>query len=155
MKQMKRFLQLTWSGVTTARVIFFNVLFLIVIVFLLGLWLADNTPVVPSRAALVWRPVGVIVDQLAGDPEQQAIDRLTGSAQKQTLTKDLLDAIEIAATDERIEVLFLDLNGLGGGGLTKLQQLGRAIKDFRDNGKKVIAAADNYTQAGYYLARPR
>ena len=145
MQKLKRFFHLAWSGLNALRILFFNILVLILVVGLLALWLGDSKPKVPARAALVLRPVGNIVDQLDGDPQQQAIDQLTGNATGQTPTKDLLDAIELAAKDARIEILVLDLNAMGGAGLTKLQQIGRAIKDFRSVGKKVVAVADSYS----------
>ena len=152
LKKLKRFFQLAWSGLNGLRIVFFNLLVLVLVVGLLSLWLGDSKPKIPSRAALVLRPVGSIVDQLDGDPQQQAIDQLTGNASGQTLTKDLLDAIEMAVVDGRIEALVLDLNAMGGGGLTKLQQIGRAIQDFRNAGKKVVAVSDGYSDASYYLA---
>ncbi len=152
MQKLKRFFHLAWSGLNALRILFFNILVLILVVGLLALWLGDSKPKVPARAALVLRPGGNIVDQLDGDPQQQAIDQLTGNATGQTPTKDLLDAIELAAKDARIEILVLDLNAMGGAGLTKLQQIGRTIKDFRSVGKKVVAVADSYSDASYYLA---
>ena len=116
LKKLKQFFQLAWSGLNGLRIVFVNLLVLVLVVGLLSLWLGDRKPKIPSRAALVLRPVGSIVDQLDGDPQQQAIDQLTGNASGQTLTKDLLDAIEMAVVDGRIEALVLDLNAMGGGG---------------------------------------
>ena len=57
-----------------------------------------------------------------------------------------------AKDDKRIKVLLLDVDGLGGAGLTKLQDLRAAVDDFKKSGKKVVAAADGFNQSQYYLA---
>jgi protease-4 len=110
---------------------------------------------VPDGAALVLKPEGTIVEQLSGgDPFQRLIAEQAGAGAmaKETLLKDLVDAIRAAKDDKRIKVLYLDLNDLSAAGLTKLRDLGRALAEFRTSGKKVVAYADNYMQTEYYLA---
>jgi protease-4 len=124
---------------------------------LVGLALAvlRSRPKVPDGAALVVRPQGTIVEQLAaGDPLERFVAESAGvgSRTKETLLKDLLDAIRAAKDDKRIKALHLDLDDLAGAGLTKLRDLGAAIADFRKSGKKVVAYGDDYLQAQYYLA---
>ena len=63
-----------------------------------------------------------------------------------------LEAIEAGKDDDRVKLLVLDLNYMGGAGLSKLQALKRAIEDFKTTGKKVIATSDFYLQSQYYLA---
>jgi protease-4 len=112
-------------------------------------------PKVPDGAALVVKPQGTIVEQLSGgDPLQRlAADSAgVGSMARETLLKDLLDAIRAAKDDARIKALYLDLNDLSGAGLTKLRDLRAAIAEFRKGGKKVVAYADSYLQPSYYLA---
>jgi protease-4 len=124
---------------------------------LVGLALAvlRSRPKVPDGAALVVRPQGTIVEQLAaGDPLERFVAESAGvgSRTKETLLKDLLDAIRAAKDDKRIKALHLDLDDLAGAGLTKLRDLGAAIADFRKSGKTVVAYGDDYLQAQYYLA---
>ena len=110
---------------------------------------------VPDGAALVVRPEGVIVEQLSGgDPLQRYVAETAGagSMAKETLLRDLLDAIRTARDDRRIKAVFLDLDDMSGAGLTKLRDLGTALADFRKTGKKVVAYADFYLQPPYYLA---
>jgi protease IV len=130
-----------------------NALFLGILVALaVAAWTAR--PRVPDGAALVVKPQGTIVEQLAAtDPLQRlAGGSLPGSGAKETLLKDLLDAISAAKDDARIKAIHLDLNDMGGTGLTKLRDLRAAIAAFRESGKKVVAYADAYAQAPYYLA---
>ena len=48
--------------------------------------------------------------------------------------------------------MVLNLGGLDNSGLSKLQDVAQAIKDFKTAGKKVIAVGDQYSQSQYYLA---
>ncbi len=139
-------------GFDLFRRVLVNLVFLALIVALLVLWFRSGGPEVPDKAALVLNPKGNIVEQLEGDAQERAINEILDLQEPETLLKDLLDAIEAAQKDDRIQALFLDLDSLQGAGLTKLQQLGRAISGFRESGKTVIAAADEYGMASYYLA---
>jgi protease-4 len=62
-----------------------------------------------------------------------------------------LDRIKKAAKDERIAGLYLDLNELDVG-YGKLNELRRAVADFKATGKKVFAYAEEYSQKAYLLA---
>jgi len=70
----------------------------------------------------------------------------------ETLLQDVLDTIDSAAKDENISLLLLDLKNLKHAGLNQLMAIGQAIENFRSPLKKVIAAADYYTQTQYYIA---
>jgi protease-4 len=141
-----------WRGLDQTRRFTVNVLFVVLVVLLLGWLLSGGGPDIPDQTALVLAPDGDLVEQLSGDPLDRALEQLAGDAQPETLMRDLLDSIAAAETDDRVQVLLLDLNDMGGAGLSKLQTLRAAIEDFKSTGKKVIAAADSYTQSSYYLA---
>ena len=112
----------------------------------------DEEPRIPSSAALLIAPEGALVEQLSGDPIGRVLARANGTRVQETLLKDLIDAIRLAKDDERIHVLVLQLDGLAGTGLSKLQELGREILSFRESGKKVVAIGDQFTRDQYYLA---
>jgi len=144
----------SWRALDASRKVAVNLLFVAIVAGLvaLALALAGGGPDVPKRTALVLAPSGDLVEQLDGDPMGRAIAELTGDSEPQTLLRDLLDAIAAAKDDKRVEVLLLDLNRMGGAGLTKLQDLKAAVEDFKTSGKPVIATADAYSQGPYYLA---
>ena len=139
-------------GIDTTRRMTLNLLFVAVIVVLLVVAFSGGGPEVPKSTVLVVAPAGSLVEQLGGDPVERMKQELMGGGEPETLLKDLVDAISAAKEDERVKGLVLDLDKLGGAGLTKLQDLGAAIDDFKSTGKTVIATADNYSQSGYYLA---
>src|SRR5690606_16559524 len=126
-------------------------LLLIIFGFVLGVWRV-SVPIVPARAALHVAPEGEIVDQLSGDPIERAIAQAQGLERAETLLWDLTDAIRGAAKDKRIAVMVLHLDYMSGAGQATLEELARAIDEFRASGKKVIAYGTAYLQDQYYLA---
>jgi len=149
---VRRFFGALWRGLDQTRRITVNVLFVVLVVLLIGWLLSGDGPDIPDRTALVLAPEGDIVEQLSGDPLDRAIEELAGGAEPQTLLRDLLDTIAAAKDDDRVQVLVLDLDRMGGAGLSKLRDLSAAIADFKSAGKKVVATADGYSQSSYYLA---
>ena len=140
-----------WTGVDGIR----KVLHLLVLLFIFSIVfgaISSTVPRLPSEAALIIQPVGVLVEQLAGDPYDRAIAGLLGDEDPQTLVQDIVDGLEYAKDDSRIKAVVLDLRSLRGGGLSKLHRIGAALDEFRASGKPVIANADFLDQRAYYLA---
>jgi protease IV len=148
---LARFFRGIWTGVNGVRKLLHLVLLLFIFSIVIGV-LSASTPKLPDRAALVIRPYGNLVEQLEGDPFDRALAELTGDANPQTLMQDIVDGLHFARDDDRIKAVLLDLGSFSGGGLSKLQQIGAAIDEFRESGKPVIAVADAYGQPSYYLA---
>ena len=146
-----RIFSMLWSGIDGVR----KVLHLFILLFIFSVVisaLASRTPTMPAKASLVIRPVGNLVEQLAGDPYERALQELLGEENPQTLVQDVIDGLDFAKADSRIKAVVLDLSAMPGGGLSKLQRIGNAIDDFKSSGKPIIATADYYGQGAYYLA---
>jgi protease-4 len=139
-----------WSGVDALRKVLHLVLLLLVFIVFFGT-MADAPTVLPESAALVIQPKGALVEQLEGDPYERALAELLDDGKPQTLVQDIVDALQYAKDDDRIEMVHLELSGLGSAGLSKLQTVGAAIDDFKTSGKRVVASADFLSQGGYYL----
>jgi protease-4 len=134
---------------------FRRVLHLVFLLFVLSVavtLLSLPRPVVPAAAALVLDPEGTIVDQLSGDPFQRALALAQGLDFGETLLSDLIEAVRQAETDDRIKALVLSLDSLRGAGLSKLDELGQAIEDFKQSGKPVFAIGAGFDRNQYYLA---
>ncbi|MDH3863920.1 MAG: signal peptide peptidase SppA [Gammaproteobacteria bacterium] len=140
-----------WSGIDSFRKVLHLLLLLFVFAIFVGA-LSGTTPMLPDRAALTIKPVGVIVEELEGDPFDRAVAELLDEAQPQTVLQDIVDALEYASDDDRIGAVHIELSSLGGAGLPKLQRIARAIEDFKESGKPVIASADFMTQQAYFIA---
>jgi protease-4 len=140
-----------WRGLDRLR----RVLHLIL---LLGLFLllvvsaVGGRVFIPRTAALVIEPRGVLVDQLSGDALQRALARAQGAPLQETLVRDIIDALRSARDDERIKGVVLDLDGMTGAGLSKLQEIAAELRRFKESGKPVVAVGDSFTRDQYYLA---
>lgn len=141
-----------WHGANGLRKVLHLLLLLVVFAVFFGAISGGTPPLLPQKAALVIRPSGALVEQLAGNPYDRAMAELLGEVQTQTLVQDVIDALDYARTDDRIAAVHLELSALAGGGLNKLQRIAQAIEAFRESGKPVVASADIFAQAGYYLA---
>jgi protease-4 len=94
-------------------------------------------------------PSGSLVEQRSEGLLGNLLDEdVTG----ETVLQDVIDAIDAARSDERIVGMHLDVSKLQSASLSKLQDVGAALRRFRESGKPVIASAHLYTQRGYYLA---
>ncbi|MGH8453063.1 MAG: signal peptide peptidase SppA, partial [Nevskiales bacterium] len=121
---------------------------LVLLVVLLVLWLAvSGRPewTVEDNVALVWVPVGTLVEIVDEPPETAFLQQLADQLPRQTRVRDLIKSLEYAATDKRIKLVFLKLDELEDAGMAQLQELGTALQQFRkQSGKKVIAYAPSY-----------
>jgi protease-4 len=140
-----------WRGLDRVRRAVHLVFMLFVLLVLVAMLAPDHQPI-PASAALILAPQGYLVDQLSGDPLERAVARAQGVALQETLLKDLVEALRAAHGDRRIGAVVLQLDGLAGAGLSKLQELADEIVEFQTSGKPVIALGSAFTQAQYYVA---
>lgn len=139
-----------WRGVDRLRRASINLLFLAVIAVIVASWWSSQIEPLPTDAALVIAPNGSLVEQRSVRSPISVLQG--GDGIRQVLLRDVVDAIRNAATDPRIKVLILEPDGLSGAGLSKLEEIGAAVADFRKAGKKVYAWGKNYNQSQYHLA---
>ena len=130
--------------------IFITIFFWLFIIALILVFFANRPPGVPDKAALVLNPAGKVVEQLSGNQLSRAMN--IGS--KEVLLKDLLDAVNMAKDDKRIQALILKTDKMRPGtfGISKLLELKTALDEFKKTGKKIIALGDDYYQDSYFLA---
>jgi protease IV len=145
------FFGLVWRILEGIRKVLHLVLLLVIFGFILAA-LHTSIPIVPRSAALVIAPEGELVEQLSSDPLRRAVGQASGGPAPETLLKDVIDAIEAAKSDSRIKLIVLDVGNLSASGLSKLQEIGAALRDFRGAGKRVVVGADSLDQTQYYLA---
>jgi len=108
----------------------------------------------PDNAVLVLAPQGDIVEQRSPiDPMTHVLNNLAGISMEQDIfLQDILDCIYGAADDPAIQAMLITPDQLGRASLDQIRVIGRAITYFKETGKKVIAAGDQFNQIQYYLA---
>ena len=148
---LRGFFGLVWRILEGIRKVLHLALLLLIFGFVLAA-LHTSIPIVPRSAALIIAPQGDLVEQLSGDPVRRALGEASGGPAPETLLRDVTDAIAAARSDSRIKLIVLDVDEMGPTGLSKLQEIGAALRDFRASGKRVVAAGDSFSQSQYYLA---
>lgn len=94
----------------------------------------------------------VINDAPSSDPLAEFDFRTLQSTRQLSLLK-VLRTLEAAAVDDRIEGIYLRMNGTGGvTGTALIEELREAIELFKQSGKFVVAYNETYSQGQYYLA---
>ncbi len=112
-----------------------------------------SKPSVPDQVALVIDPIGVIVEQATQvDPADQFFNEMFGSTVPETELQDVLDALDRAADDDRVDAIVLSLDNLLGAGPSTMQRIAQAIDSFKDSGKPVYSIGNGYGDAQYLLA---
>ncbi len=148
--KVRRFLSFFWNGVSILRRFVGNVLFLLLVIFFIAILFFDSGEEVPDGAALILSPEGNIVEQ---ETETMLSSDIFGdAAKKETLLKDIIDVIDFAQKDDRIQVMVLDLRKMARVGISKLQDIGAALVRFKNGGKQIYAFGDSFNQQQYLLA---
>ncbi|MDN4503297.1 signal peptide peptidase SppA [Alteromonadaceae bacterium BrNp21-10] len=145
-----------WTLLNFLRNAFFNIIFIIIAIAIIGAMMADNDTVsVKKDSALVLNLYGdVVIQKQAVDPLEEFMAEAFEQREEnpEVLLDDVIFAINNAKEDKRIKTLVLDLEGLGSAGLDKLQLIANAIDDFKTSEKPVYAIGDYFSQNQYFLA---
>jgi protease-4 len=145
-----------WTGINFSRRLVLNLLFLIlVILFIVAITSEEDKVKVADGTVLRLNLNGPIVEEKTYvDPVEAAINDATmgKEAPSEILLDDIIEVINQAAKDDRISVMLLDLQKMPSAHINKLKQITKAIDEFKDAGKQVIATGYYYTQAQYYIA---
>ena len=109
------------------------------------------SPAAVRDGALVLELDGVVVEERAEIDPIEAL--LSGEAPMgEYQARDLVHALDEAASDERITAVVLDLDRFLGGGQVHMQAIGEALDRVRAAEKPVLAYATAYTDDGMLLA---
>lgn len=153
--RIKAIFSFLWKVLSTTRTVLANVFFLIVVIIFAAVFFTDSKETLRQNSVLVINPSGTLVEQSsAPEPTQALLKKMGRETAKpdETKTQDVIDAIRRAATDSRILALVIDPRDLQGCDTTKLLDIGKAIRDFKETGKPVLAHSMVYTQGQYLLS---
>ena len=129
------------------------VLLLLLLFFmgLYGLLTARPAPSQVREGALLLKLDGSVVEEPAKvDPLDLLMSR--EAPIKEHRARDVIAALNAAATDDRIKVIALDLARFTGGGQVTLENVGEALDKVRKANKPVIAFAHAYSDDSLLLA---
>ena len=139
-----------WSALTFIRGLVANAIFLMAVALAAYVAWGGRGAALPERAVLHLALSGALVEQRSeGLLSNELIGEDVGG---EIVLQELIGAIDAAREDGRIRGIHLDVSKLRAASLSKLQDVGAALKRFRQSGKPVVAASHLFTQRGYYLA---
>ena len=147
---MKQFFKMTLATVCGIA-IFLLITGFFLVISLAGMLASESTPTkVEENSVFVIKLNGTISERAeSGTP----FDTMLGMGNMSAMgLDDLLTSIRKAKDNDDIKGIYLE------GGLTEFdapataQQLRDALKDFKESGKWIVAYADQYMQANYYVA---
>ena len=145
------FLRSIWRGLTVARNIAANVLFLLILLIVLfAIFGGPRAPAMPKSFALELNLDGVLVERATPlDP----IARLAGTnVQRETVLGDIEALLTRAAADSRVSALVLNTNKLQSANLVQIARLSESINEVKEAGKPVLSMGNYFTQPQYLIA---
>ena len=157
MNQKKSIWQQADSFLSLSRKIIINgatVLVLIVITFTVIGGVASSfseSDKIDKKDKILWfKPIGVVVDNSISS--SSSIDALLGSAEiQQHKLEDLLKVLKSAANDEELSAVYINVTELGMYYASAFE-LANAVKNIKDNGKRVIAYGEIFGNNGYLIS---
>lgn len=109
---------------------------------------SNQKPMIEDNSILRISLSGTISDRASSNP--WAILLGNDLAEQQGLD-DIIKAIKVASEDEDIKGIYIE-GGMLQSDFATLQELRKALLDFKESGKFIIAYGENYTQGAYYVA---
>lgn len=109
---------------------------------------SDTQPTVSDGSVLRIELSGTVSERATENPFAELMGNKALASQG---LDDLLKAIKVAKTNDKIKGIYLE-GGLLSADFASLEELRKALVDFKQSKKFVVAYADQYTQGSYYLA---
>lgn len=118
-----------------------------------GFLASFSTPAVtqPTNSVLYIDFGENVIDAPMKSP-MSSIDIMNMNLSEPITLREVLTAIEKAATDSSIKGICIRIDGLGTVSAANIEEMRAAIERFKESGKFVVAYDDIYTQVEYYLA---
>ena len=149
---IRRFFGFIWKSIGFFRTLALNLLFLAVVAAVVAAWWQEGRPKLEPNTALVLDLAGPIVEQRTGSPGRFTALQALADRERETQLRDVLAALDAAATDPRIGRVLILLDDMGSAGLATLREIATAVGRVRAGGKQVIAWGSALDQRRYYLA---
>ena len=144
-----------WDAMNFTRRFVLNLLFFGLLLVMLAALGTSGKRVMPiqDRSTLVIAPEGVLVEQYSIDATSRALAKALGDPRSSEIQlRDLLQVLEAAKTDKRIDRVLLRVDGMSFSGYASAREVADALAALRASGKQIIAFGESFDQAQYLLA---
>jgi protease-4 len=146
---MKQFFKMMFAS-TLGVLVAIGVFFLVSTFAFMGIVasLSSKPPYTPSANTVLKLSLN---GSLADNAEDNPFAMLMGEIATSLSLKDMLKSIKVAKDEPNIKGIYIE-SGAFSSGTANIDAIRRALLDFKESGKFVVAYADMYTQRGYYLS---
>lgn len=152
LSSLRRGIGALWRGLDATRRFVLNLIFLLILVFLVwGLFGGGLKPISP-KTALVLDLKGELVEERAGSVRDSVVAGLSGNGRRLVRLPDVLKALDNAARDANVGDVLLLLDEMDGGGLASVREIGAAVERVKAAGKRVVVWGGNFDQKRYLIA---
>ncbi|WP_299578301.1 signal peptide peptidase SppA [uncultured Sunxiuqinia sp.] len=146
---MKSFLKYTLATIVGVMIAGFLMMILSIGIFSSLVSMSEKTVAVKDKTVLILRLEHQIVERTNKSPFSD-LDLPGFSGTKQIGLEDILNCIEKAKTDDKIEGIYLNPSMINAG-LATVEEIRKALLDFKESGKFIYAYGEALSQKAYYL----
>ena len=114
---------------------------------LIGMLMSSSKPSLHDNSVMVMKLQGTINEQA----QENVMGQITGGSFNQLGLNEILSSIKKAKKEDKIKGIYLEPGALATDYAT-LQEIRKALEDFKKSGKWIIAYGDAMSQGSYYLA---
>lgn len=133
------------------RLVILNIIFFGLLLFLIIAGAVQTIPEIPENGILVINPMGRLVNRYSDAEWVRTWRQSGGTPAQESLLTDVLYALDRAGRDERIEAVYLSLDGLSRSGMAMIDPLAEEILRIKESGKPVYGFSSYITQEHLYL----
>ena len=138
--------------ITKTRNFVLNTLFVIILIAIIAsFFTSSGSAPVPDKGALVIDPRGILVEERTFSNPLDNLWNFNYDILEAELG-EITRAIELAENDSQIEMIILDLEGLGNISLAQGDRIIEALLQFKNSEKKIASYANSYLQSHYYVS---
>ena len=147
---MKQFFKMVFATIC-GIVIFLLITGFFLVISLVGMLASDSASTkVKENSVFVIKMNGIVSER---SEEDSPLNGLLGASELSNMgLDDLIASIRKAKSNDDIKGIYLEGGILSFDAPASAQQLRDALKDFKQSGKWIVAYADQYYQAAYYVA---
>lgn len=149
---MKEFLKYTLASIIGFFISFFLIFgIMFLIVFSITMASFQEPEVTIDDGSILHVKLNSPIQERVSDNPLENFDFRSGRIKRELSLKQIIDNIERAKEDDKIEGIFLDLS-VTPSNFSYLQEVRGALEDFKESDKFIYAYADRFLQTPYYIA---
>lgn len=152
-----RWIGLIQHGILRVFGIFFIIIFVLAmpgcVVGLMSAMGGEEEFVMAENGVLKFAPSGVVVEEEArATPDAALSGVLGGGDPDQILLRDVVEGLRLAAADDAVQTLLVNLDGLAGATPAASHEIAEEMEAFRAAGKQIIVYGDGFSNGSWFLA---